>query len=219
MREALPEERFVTWRMRWVGVCLAVLVSACASARLEPAPGAARVPHKPRAGAVEREGVQLIAEADAWNAPDNVRDEVTTLKVTVVNRGAQAVAVDYTRFSLVSPDGDVFLPVAPADITIRGGSRSIGLPADAIVTRADSSTGLGPNSLYRSAAEKEEIRQQLIEQSLDSGELAPGERMTGYVYFQRVPASKEQITLRSVLRTSAGKTVTTDIPFQVRKNP
>lgn len=209
----------MTWRMRWVGLCLALLVSGCASARLEPAPGAGRVPHKPRAGAVERQGVQLIAEADAWNAPDNVRDEVTTLKVTVVNRGNHPVAIDYSRFSLVSDDGDVFLPVAPGDITIRGGSRSIGLPADAIVTRADSSTGLGPNSPYRSAAEKDEIRQQLIEQSLDSGELAPGERTTGYVHFQRVPASKQQITLRSVLETGSGRTVTTDIPFQVRKNP
>lgn len=210
----------MTWRGRIADVGVALLfLAGCASARLEPAPGAARVPNKPRAAAVEQQGVQLIAEAEAWHAPDNVRDEVTTLKVTVVNRGSSTLAVDYDRFSLVSEDGDVFLPVDPKDITIRGGSRSIGLPADAIVTRADSSTGLGPNSLYRSASEKEEIRQQLVDQSLDSGELAPGERTTGYVYFQRVPGTKQQITLRSVLRDATGRTVTTDIPFQVRKNP
>src|SRR5690554_2183747 len=44
------EEPLVTWHISKLGWCLALsLIVGCASARLEPAPGALKVPNKPRA--------------------------------------------------------------------------------------------------------------------------------------------------------------------------
>jgi hypothetical protein len=217
-----PQGSFVVKLLRsTLGFALTVLIATgCASARLEPADGAERVPAKPRAATMRSQGVQVIAETESWSAPSNVRDEVTALKVTIVNHGTEPLRVKYDGFSLVSDDGEAFKTVRPEDITIRGGSRSIGLPADAVITRSsDGSSGL--NSPYRSEQEKAEIRQTLIDQSLANGELKPGERTTGFVYFQLVPGSKDLINLKGDLESSqTGKVVAqANIPFQVRKNP
>ena len=203
-----------------LAVALAFLfATGCAAARLEPAESAQRVPAKPRAATVKVQGIQVIAEAGSWSAPENVRDEVTALKITIVNHGSEPLRVKYDGFSLVADDGEAFTTVRPEEIEIRSGSRSIGLPADAMVSR--SGDGSTMNSPYRSQQEKEEIRKTIVEQSLANGELKPGERTTGYVYFQLVPGSKDLINLRSALESAtSGKVLAqAEIPFQVRKNP
>jgi hypothetical protein len=161
-------------------------------------------------------GIGFQAEASAFAADDRVRDEVTALKITVVNKGEKPVNVDYALFELIADDGGVYKPLEPKSINIRGATRSIGLPADTIITRTSDSAVNAPN---RSESEKTQIRQQLAEQALTSGPLNPGERTIGYVYFERVPANRWTVTLKaSVLKAESGDVAaTTEIPFQVRR--
>lgn len=192
-------------------------LAACTGARLQPADEAQKVPNKPNAAAAETKlGVVFQAEASAFSADERVRDEVTALKITVVNKGEALVNVEYAAFELVADDGSKYLPVDPKTINIRGATRTIGLPADTIITRTSDSAVNAPN---RSETEKQQVRGQLAEQALASGPLSPGDRTVGYVYFERVPSNKTKITLvAKVLRPESGEVATTaEIPFQVRR--
>lgn len=190
---------------------------ACTGARLHPANEAQKVPNKPNAAATNTDiGVVFQAEASAFAADERVRDEVTALKLTIINKGQGPVNVDYAAFELVAEDGAKYLPLDPKTINIRGATRTIGLPADTIITRTSDSAVNAPN---RSETEKQQIRSQLADQALASGPLAPGDRTIGYVYFERVPSNKTKITLvAKVLRPESGDVATSaEIPFQVRR--
>ncbi|HSC89420.1 MAG TPA: hypothetical protein VLC09_19190 [Polyangiaceae bacterium] len=192
------------------------LALGCASARLEPADATQKVPNKPKAASITTDiGVMFQAEADSWVADERVRDEVTAMKITLANHGEKPVNVDYNAFELVADDGSSFRPVPPESIEIRGATRSIGLPADTIITRSSDSSVNAPN---RTESEKQQIRQRLVEQALDTAPLAPGQRVVGFVYFQRVPASKTQITLKGrVLAPESGEpAASAELSFQAR---
>jgi hypothetical protein len=192
------------------------LAFGCATARLEPADDTQKVANKPKAASVTTtDGMLFQAEADSWVADERVRDEVTAMKVTLANHGEAAVNVDYNAFQLVADDGSLYRPVAPENIEIRGASRSIGLPADTIITRTSDSSVNAPN---RTESEKSQIRQRLIEQALGSGPLEPGQRVVGFVYFERVPANKTHIVLKSkVLKPESGEPASSaELAFQVR---
>lgn len=193
-------------------------LAGCASARLEPADSSQKVPNKPKAAAVAtKTGIVVQAEADTWVGDERVRDEVTAMKVTLVNKGSQVVTVDYNAFELVAADGHVYRPVAPETIEIRGGTRSIGLPADTIITRTSDSSVNAPG---RTESEKQQIRQRLIDQALDSGPLQAGQRTIGYVFFERVPASQDRITFKGKVMEGETGNVADEVamPFQVRKD-
>jgi hypothetical protein len=177
-----------------VGLVLTTLMLACAPARLEPASPDQKVANKPNAAATEiTSGVRLQVEAGAWMADERVKYQVTAMKVTLINRGSEPVNVDYNAFLLLSDGGKSFRPVSPDDIPIRGAARSIGLPADTIVTRTSDSAVNAPN---RTSSEKDQIRERLKNQALKSGSVAAGERAVGYVFFERVPSNVQSITFR-----------------------
>jgi len=62
------------------------------------------------------EGVQLIADPDAWMGTPEVVDEVTPIKVTVKNRHGSAIRVLYQHFALIAPDGKRFSALPPFEI-------------------------------------------------------------------------------------------------------
>jgi hypothetical protein len=130
-------------------------------------------------------------------ADERVKYEVTAMKVTLINRGTEPVNIDYNAFSLQSEVGKRFRPLSPDDIPIRGGVRSIGLPADTIVTRTSDSAVNAPN---RGESEKEQIRERLRNQALKSGSVPAGERTVGYIFFERVPATVQTITFQGSLQ-------------------
>lgn len=190
---------------------------ACAPARLEPASPEQKVANKPNAAATElSNGVRLQVEAGSWMADERVKYEVTAMKVTVINRGTEAIQVEYGAFSLTSNAGKNFRPVDPGEIPIRGANRSIGLPADTIVTRTSDSAVNAPN---RDETEKDEIRRRLHEQALKSGSIAAGERAVGYVFFERVPASVESITFHGSVQDAktGSKSNTAQLEFRPRQ--
>ena len=192
-----------------------LLSFGCASAHLEPADSSQKVPNKPKAASVTEGSVLFQAEADSWVADERVRDEVTAMKLTLANHGETPVNVDYNAFELVADDGTLYRPVPPESIEIRGASRSIGLPADTIITRSSDSSVNAPN---RTESEKTQIRQRLVEQALDTGVLAPGQRSVGFVYFQRVPASEAHLVLKGrLLKPESGEpAASAELSFQAR---
>lgn len=174
------------------------MVGGCASAKLEPASASQRVPNKPNAAATDvKEGVRLQVEANAWMADDRVKNEVTAMKVTLINRSESPVSVEYGSFSLVSDSGKKYLPVKPEDIPIRGATRSIGLPADTIITRSSDSAVNAPD---REISEKDQIRIRLEDQALKSAEVPAGERVVGFIYFERVSASDDTVTFQGTVQ-------------------
>lgn len=200
-----------------VGLVLTSLALACAPARLEPASPDQKVANKPNAAAMEiAKGVKLQVEAGAWMADERVKYQVTAMKVTLINRGMEPINVDYNAFLLLSDSGKSFRPVAPDDIPVRGASRSIGLPADTIVTRTSDSAVNAPN---RTESEKDQIRQRLRDQALKSGPVAAGERAVGYVFFERVPSTVTSITFRGSVQDakSGNPTKPAELEFRPRQ--
>ena len=201
-----------------LALALALGLSGCQTARLEPADSAQKVPNRPKAAAQDTEvGIRIQAEADVWVADERVRDEVTAMKVTLTNHGKGPVTVEYNAFSLVGDDGTVFEAVAPSDINIRGATRSIGLAPDSIITRSSDSS---VNAPQRTESEKEQIRKRIEEQALEEGELPSGDRRIGYVYFRRVPANQTNVTFHGrVLDPKTGKEVASaELPFRAREH-
>ena len=193
------------------------VLAGCASAKLEPASAAQKVPNKPNAAAVDvKDGVRLQVEANSWMADDRVKNEVTAMKVTVINRSNSPVSVEYGSFNLVSESGKKFLPVKPEDIPIRGAARGIGLPADTIVTRSSDSAVNAPD---REMSEKDQIRIRLQDQALKSGEVPAGERVVGYVYFDRVTATDRTITFQGTVQDakSGSPSDVAQLKFQPRQ--
>ncbi len=95
---------------------LAAFAGGCATrTRLEPAP----VETMESSGELcigGCEGVQLIADPDAWTGTPEVVDEVTPIQVTVKNRHGSAIRVLYNHFALIAPDGKRFSALPPFEI-------------------------------------------------------------------------------------------------------
>jgi len=200
--------------VRALTLCAALSTFACASARLEPASADQKVPNKPNAARMEiANGVRLQVEANAWMADERVKNEVTTMKVTLINRGSDGVKLDYNGFTLESDSGEVYKPVDPKSITIRGSARSIGLPADTIITRSSDSAVNTPD---RETSEKDALRKRLEDQALTTGEVPSGERTVGYIYFERVPASVKLVTFRGNAKLSKSGKSTEDARLEFR---
>ncbi len=201
------------------GPCLA----GCGSAVLEPAADAERVPGHPKAARARQEGVEFTADARAWNGPQGAEHEITPFRVTITNTSGQAVTADYKKFSLVSSDGQVFAPLTPEEVPLRRPQRSLGLPPDTYVARSGGAqTGNYQDPTGNRYSSPEMQRQQALDwlstNALPSRVIAPGESAAGWVYFERVPADKEWIQLRSSVQAEgSGREIPLAIKFNVKK--
>ncbi len=71
------------------------------------------------------DGVELIADPDAWMGTPEVVDEITPLRVTIKNRHGSAIRVLYSHFALIAPDGKRFSALPPFEIK---GSVEVAVP-------------------------------------------------------------------------------------------
>ncbi|MCF8061909.1 MAG: hypothetical protein K9M82_05285 [Deltaproteobacteria bacterium] len=62
------------------------------------------------------EGIQLIADPDAWKGTPEIIDHVTPIKITVKNNHGSAIRVLYRQFALIAPDGKRFSALPPFEI-------------------------------------------------------------------------------------------------------
>lgn len=98
-------------------VALALLLGACASARLVPAPGAVAVPGPGHGAIAEADGVRVVARTNAWSGwPPALSFDVTPVFVMIENNGPRPLQVRIEDFALVAATGATYAALSPYDI-------------------------------------------------------------------------------------------------------
>ncbi len=214
---------------------LALALGACAgSGQLVPAPGASALP-APEVGAVGRDaGVQLQARTEAWTGqPVNLATDFTPILVQVTNNGTRPLAIRYQDFMLQRADSTkswAAIPPFSIDKTVT---------IDRPLYRSDSfllAPYLSPyypawrrfdgfpafdrdywHTYYPEFGTLQLPTPDMLAAALPEGVLQPGGSMTGFLYFQHVPATPGQVLLRQRLETPTGDIFGgIVIPFQER---
>lgn len=82
-----------------------VLLSACATASLSPAPEARTVSGATSVAVEQVDGVRVTVQADAWDGDARVTNAVQPMRVTITNGSTQPLRVRYSDFALVAANG------------------------------------------------------------------------------------------------------------------
>ena len=93
--------------------CAAVLAGCALPANLRPAPGADDATWLDQAAVSEVDGVEVVAQANAWPGDPQVPTEVTPIRVVIENDGVEPVRVRYQEFALVADDGRSYAALPP----------------------------------------------------------------------------------------------------------
>jgi hypothetical protein len=191
----------------------------------------------PGAGAVAREaGVQISASAGAWRGfPRRLEVVVTPIMVTVDNGGAVPLRVRREQFALVAADGRQFAAHAPHEIrgaVLEPAPAALAYPRFSFgvgtVTRRGWGAGLGGpfgydpfyygDYFYPPDVHVELPTVNMLQQALPERVLAPGERVAGFLYFDRVPrkAGRVDFVARLVDGSTGQPIGVLAIPFDVK---
>lgn len=219
------------------------LLGGCAqSPNLEPAPEADQVTRLIDAAEVEAAGVRVLVQADAWPGYERIVTEVTPLRVRIVNDSGQPLRLRYQDFALVG-DAQVYPALPPRRI---GGSVSEPRLADdapPIVNPGFAYSGFqvapfyGPvypgiepfgaafavDPLYYDRQfgywERTELpTPEMLARVLPEGVLAPGGRVEGFLYFEKVdPGVTSRLRYRAALvnARTGERFATVSVPFLV----
>ncbi len=220
-----------------IAALAASALASCAHSRLVPAEGAKLVRDGEGATLQVDDGVRFVATLDDWRGlGDKLPDDVTPIKVRIVNHSGQSIAILYERIALIGRKGKAYraLPVVPlVDDGAKGGRQEI-RPIFAtakfqVAPRYSDvypSLAPGPNRLPRDedyyrkaysawhgALPSREIRRM----ALPEGVLAPGGELTGYLYFENPIDTESKVTLSAELPSGRTDTVVgrIDIPLRV----
>ena len=155
---------------------------------------------------------------------------MTPVKVIVANRGRAPVRVDATTFALVLPEGGRLASVLPADV--RG---VVTEPAPAAFPNAGLALGptrerSGPGwAINDPALDRrgdpaldpepawELPSADMLDLALPEGVLAPGQTVSGFLYFERAPRGAGAVTLTWAVVDTAGEQLgTVEIPLALR---
>jgi hypothetical protein len=203
-----------------VVLALAAALAGCAP-HLRPAPGAVVLPGPGQAAIAEEAGVRIVVSADAWRAdPETLQQVVTPMLVRIENNGTSAVQVRSEDFALVADDGRRFAAVPP--FNVRGVVSSTGPPVYAPYGPFYGYPHLGVQPFYYDAYWPYWYRWvtlptgDMVQMALREGVLQPGDRSTGFLYFERVDEARH-VTFQARLSVpgSDDRGVSITIPFVV----
>lgn len=163
-----------------------------------------------------REGVRVVAEGDIWAGEAEVRKYVTPVQIRFENAGLRPLRVRYRSMSLLGAEGQVFraLPPfrVPGSVTETVDELVPGFEYEDIAVASH----LGPlypgleveplgTELPGDASDDELAAYWRVELGLPSpfmlevampeAVVRPGGLLSGFVYFERVPESKQRVTL------------------------
>ncbi|MEZ4599598.1 MAG: hypothetical protein R2940_07400 [Syntrophotaleaceae bacterium] len=197
---------------------LSAFLSACA-ADLKPAPSATTVPRLEEAARSSVGGVKMIAQADEWPGPVDVKEVVTPVRVVVENNSGQPLRIAYTEFALVAPDGRRFSALPPFQI-----EGEVSQTATAVVDPIfgyrgfEIAPGYGPYypgigtyrepfyydpyyyGTYRPYWVQIDLpTEEMIQRALPEGVLNSGGRIDGYLYFEDDSDDVGSVTFRADL--------------------
>lgn len=215
---------------------LALAGQGCATT-LVPAPGAHRVPGVGHAADARLEGVHILASAEAWSGfPSDLEDIVTSFLVTITNDSDRALEIRYEHFALQTPGGVVFAALPPFQVT------GVALePIDALGPTAGFGFSVAPylspwypgwsvyggpfpfhagyyggfDVFYPSFGRINLPTSDMIERALPEGVLAPGGRISGFVYFERVIDVVRVRFVARLVEVGGQELGTIQIPFVV----
>lgn len=197
----------------------AVLLTACASPSLTPAPQADRLEGRPAVATTSAAGVEIIAESPDWPGEVEIEEVVTPMQVTIRNGSDHPVRLSYADFSLVEPgNGTRFAALPPwdvrGDVDLRVASGYRVAPGTALRLRGfrvapyydpiypwlGAYTGYpyySASPYYRNYyrywddIEIELPTPGMLERAIPEGVIDPGGMVRGYLYFERVEGIDE----------------------------
>jgi len=102
-----PEMKSIHHIASIVFVAMLMTAGGC-TADLKPAMTADRVPGLEDAAATTAKGVTLQVQAGHWPGPDNIKYEVTPLRIRIENNSGQPLRVRYNEFTLTASDGSSY---------------------------------------------------------------------------------------------------------------
>lgn len=225
----------------YVAATAAALASgACArtQAVLSPAPNATAVSGPGRGAVATAAGLRVAAHAGAWQwGPSDLETKVTPILLELQNNGPSAVVVRYNRITLSDALGHRFAAMPPYDIdgTVAEAYR-IQNPVygfDRFELAPYLARWYPRYALYDGAFAYDrayyspyltEYRRinlptvDMVQRALPEGVLAPGGRVSGFVYFQPLDRDAQTVTLAvDVVSSPTDATVgTVRIPFVAR---
>lgn len=186
---------------------LALVAPGCATT-LIPAPEAHRVPGVGHAADARLAGVHIVASAGTWSGfPSDLEDLVTPMLVTITNDGPRPLEIRYEHFALQTPGGVIFAALPPFQVTgftlepLGDFGPTVGFGFSVAPYLSPWYPGWsvygGPfpfNSgyyggyygVYSSYGQVRLPTGDMLQRALPEGVLAPGGRITGFVYFERV---------------------------------
>ncbi len=227
---------------RWLsGAVLAgvFVVGGCATSHemaLMPAAGYATVAGSSLA--VEaRGGVTIAADGNAWQGwPQNLPTVLTPVWVTIQNTSGHPVRVQYHEFTLNGQSGKSYTAMAPYAVQTPGPRVTVSAPNPGYFDDFYVADYLAPyypwlpvwNGPFNDWPPSYAVTWRphmptasMIDQALPEGVLQPGGRMSGYLYFPKLPKHENAVVLRADLHTPAGnqhaprQVAVIDIPFHV----
>jgi hypothetical protein len=207
---------------KFVTMCLALALvglGGCAT-MLRPAPEATRVPGRADAAVATDAGVQIVTSSDAWRGyPGDLDDVVTPLLLTFTNDSGRRLALRYEALGLVTPGGVLYAAVAPFDIT--GWvfqTIEASYPAGGFTPYYYSSWYPGGavygGSPYRvpyyggvqPALERVSLPSgDMVQKALPEGVIAPGGRVSGFVFFEKVEDVRRVTFVARLIDASTGE--------------
>lgn len=226
-------------------LALAALVAAGCSApgtQLEPAPAAETV--APETAVDRVNGVRMTAETGTWDGLARVKTEVTPIRVTIENGSDTPIRLRYDDFALVGPQGRRYAALPPygvegevTDPVLVDAYDPVTAPGFAYsgfsvapyyasvyptVTPYAGAFGYDPyyhDRYYTVYRDIELPTREMVAEALPEGVISPGGRVSGFLYFERVPPSAPSVRFRADL-TGAESNETfgeISIPFVVEE--
>ena len=211
-------------------------LAACASRQLVPAPGAQLMPGRNDTAAAQSDGVRTTVQSQAWSgSPTTLPQQITPLKVTVVNEGTRPVRINYDDFTLTGSSGFTYSALPPYEIT--GSAREpVSVPRFAY-----SGFYVAPfyrryypgvpvwaspwryNRYYYSRVWAEWPVQlptrDMRDKAIPAGVLQPGGRVSGFLYFPKLPRETTSVTFKqSVIDSGTQEALAeVEVPFMYKR--
>jgi hypothetical protein len=211
---------------------MALCLAGCATPRLVPAPEAQIMPGGHDTAVAESDGVRTTVQAQAWSgSPASLPQQITPLKVTVANESSRPVRITYDDFTLTGSSGFSYSALPPYEIT--------GSVREPVMVPRFSYSGFFVAPFYgryypgipvwaspwrynryyynREWAEWpiQLPTRDMRDKAIPAGVLQPGGRVSGFLYFPKLPRETTSVTFKqNVIDSGTQKTLAmVEVPF------
>jgi hypothetical protein len=212
---------------------IALSLTGCASRQLVPAPEARLMPGRHDTAVAEAGGVRTTVQSQAWSgSPASLPQQITPLKVTVVNDSSRPVRINYDDFTLTGSSGFTYSALPPYEIT--------GSVRERVMVPHFAYSGFFVAPYYRpfypgvpvwAASPWRYDRyyynrtwaewpvqlptRDMREKAIPAGVLQPGGRVSGFLYFPRLPGETTTVTFKqSLVDSNSQKAIAeVEVPF------